>query len=138
MMGKELLDKLNEAISSEMQASIQYMWQHVMWAGTKGAAVKDDFKKIAITEMKHAEAIAERLYYLGGTPTTEPAPIKLSKKLEDMVKDNVKAEEEAISMYKEIIRLAEKEGDITTKFLFESILSDEEDHHDYFTTLLEE
>lgn len=88
-MGKELLNKLNEAISREIQASIQYMWQHVMGTGTKGAAVKDDFKKIAITEMKHAESIAERLYYLGETPTTEPAPVKISKKLEDMVKDNV-------------------------------------------------
>jgi bacterioferritin (cytochrome b1) len=30
---------------------------------------------IAVTEMKHAEAITERLAYLGGTPTTKPEPV---------------------------------------------------------------
>jgi len=33
---------------------------------------------------------------------------------------------------------AQKEGDITTSFLFKEILEDEEGHHDLFTTMLEE
>ncbi|MDA8122676.1 MAG: ferritin-like domain-containing protein [Deltaproteobacteria bacterium] len=40
-------------------------------------------------------------------------------------------------MYRKIILLARKEGDETTEFLFTRILSDEEEHHDLFTTLLE-
>ncbi len=47
-------------------------------------------------------------------------------------------EEKAIKMYKEIIELARKESDETTAFLFMGILKDEEDHHDTFTTLLEQ
>ena len=70
MASKKLLDMLNGAIAREMQVVVQYMWQHVQWIGVKGFATKDAFEEIAIAEMKHAEAIAERLFYLGGIPTT--------------------------------------------------------------------
>jgi bacterioferritin len=129
---------LNDAIAREMQVSIQYMWQHVQWGGVKGFAVQDELKKIAIAEMKHAEAIAERLFYLGATPTTKPTEIVVGKTLKEMITRDVKDEENAIKLYKEIIAQAEKEKDETTAFLFMGILKDEEEHHDTFTTLLEE
>jgi len=138
MASKELLDKLNDAIARELQVSVQYIWQHVMVRGINAEAVGGVFKKIAITEMKHAEEIAERLDYLGGVPTTKPAPITVGKSLKEMLEIDKKAEEEAISLYKEIIKLADKEGDIVTKRLFESILADEEEHHNQFSTLLED
>ncbi|OGW54133.1 MAG: ferritin [Nitrospirae bacterium RBG_13_43_8] len=137
MAGKKLLDNLNEAIARELQVSIQYMWQHVMVMGINAESVGGVFKKIAIVEMKHAEEIAERLYYLGGVPTTKPSPIEVGKTLKEMLDVDVKAEMGAIDLYKEIIKLAEKEGDYTTKRLFEAILSAEEDHHNTFSTLLE-
>jgi bacterioferritin len=114
------------------------MWQHVQWSGVKGFAVQEELKKIAVTEMKHAEAIAERLFYLGGTPTTKPAEIFVGKTLKEMIQRDVKDEENAISLYKEIIAQARTEKDETTAFLFEGILKDEEEHHDTFTTLMEE
>jgi len=135
---KKLLDMLNDAIARELQVSIQYMWQHVQWSGVKGFAVQEELKKIAITEMKHAEAIAERLFYLGGIPTTKPTEIVVGKTLKEMIQRNVKDEENAISLYKEIIAQARSEKDETTAFLFEGILKDEEEHHDTFTTLLED
>ena len=133
----ELLDLLNQAIAREIQVSVQYMWQHVLWKGVKGYAVKDAFKVTAISEMKHAEAIAERLNYLGGIPTTKPTPIFIGTTLNQMIESDKKAEEEAISMYKKIILVARKEGDETTESLFKKILSDEEEHHDLFSSLLE-
>lgn len=138
MASKELLDRLNDAIAREIQVSVQYMWQHVTVRGVNAEAVGGVFKKIAITEMKHAEEIAERLDYLGGVPTTKPTPITVGSNLKEMLSIDKKAEEEAISLYKEIIKLAEKEGDVVTKRLFEQILADEEEHHNQFSTLLEE
>ena len=132
----ELLDLLNQAIAREIQVSVQYMWQHVLWRGVQGYAVKDAFKATAISEMKHAEAIAERLNYLGGIPTTKPTPIFIGTTLKQMIETDKKDEETAISMYNKIILVARKEGDETTEFLFNKILSDEEEHHDLFTTLL--
>lgn len=138
MASKKLLGMLNDAIARELQVSIQYMWQHVQWGGVKGFAVQDELKSIAITEMKHAEAIAERLFYLGATPTTKPTEIVVGKTLKEMITRDVKDEENAIKLYKEIIAQAQKEKDETTAFLFMGILKDEEEHHDTFTTLLEE
>jgi bacterioferritin len=138
MASKKLLDILNEAIARELQVAIQYMWQHVQWSGVKGFAVQEELKKIAITEMKHAETIAERLFYLGGIPTTKPNPIFVKKTLKEMIGQDVKDEKNAIDLYKTIIDMAHKEGDTTTAFMFKQILEDEEDHHDTFTTLIED
>jgi bacterioferritin len=138
MASKKLLEMLNGAIAREMQVSVQYMWQHVQWIGVKGYATKDAFESIARQEMKHAETIAERLFYLGGIPTTKPDPINVGKALKEMIAQDVKDEKKAIDMYKEIIELARKESDETTALIFMEILKDEEDHHDTFTTLLEQ
>jgi bacterioferritin len=137
-VSEKLKDQLNRAIAREIQVSIQYMWQHIQVVGVKGIAVQDKFKQTAITEMKHAESIAERLWYLGGTPTIKPDPIQVGKSLKEFLELDAKAEEEAIVMYKGIIEQAQKEGDVTTAFLFKDILEEEEDHHDLFTTMLEE
>jgi bacterioferritin len=133
----KLLDLLNQAIARELQVSIQYMWQHVQWKGVKHYTVSEGFKEIAIDEMRHAEKIAERLWYLGDKPTTKPAPIFVGNTLEEMIEFDVKAELEAINMYKEIMQLAEKEGDVATKEIFEEIEEKEEQHHDFFTSLIE-
>ena len=137
MASKKLMELLNNGIARELQVSIQYMWQHVLVTGLESVAVEDIFKEIGIAEMKHAEAIAERLAYLGGTPTTKPDPIFVGGSLKEMLRKDVKAEEEAIALYKQTIEVADKEGDITTRRLFEEILGDEEAHHDTFTKLLE-
>jgi len=137
-VSKALLNQLNEAIARELQVAIQYMWQHVQWGGVKGFAVQSELRSIAIAEMKHAESIAERLYYLGGIPTTKPTPIFVGKTLKQMISQDVKDEENAIKLYTQIVEMARKEGDETTNRLFREILQQEEDHHDTFTTLLED
>ena len=73
---------------------------------------------------------------LGAKPTIQPSPIFVGNTLEEMLKNDAKAEEETIAMYKEIMQLAEKEGDVATKEIFEEIEEDEEEHHDFFTAYL--
>ena len=134
----KLKGMLNDAIAREIAVSIQYMWQHVQVIGVKGIAVQDQFKQTAIAEMKHAEKISERLWYLEGTPTTKPTPINVGESMKEFLELDTKAEEEAIVLYKKIIDQAQKEEDVTTAFIFKEILEDEEEHHDLFTTMLEE
>src|SRR5512136_2351772 len=95
----KLKGMLNQAIAREIQVSIQYMWQHVQVVGVNGVAVQDKFKQTAVAEMKHAESIAERLWYLGGTPTIKPDPITVGKTLKQFLELDTKAEEEAVVMY---------------------------------------
>jgi bacterioferritin len=136
-MADELLELLNKAIAREIGVSIQYMWQHVMALGMKSPEIKDVFEDIAIEEMKHAEKIAERLFYLGGIPTTKPTPIKVGESLKEMIENDLQAENEAIGMYKEIIDKASEKEDSTTRLLFEEILTAEEEHKHTFTILLQ-
>ena len=135
-MASELLELLNKAIAREIGVSVQYMWHHVMAMGMKSPEVKDIFEDIAIEEMKHAEKIAERLFYLGGTPTTKPTPIKVGGSLKEMVEADLEAENEAIEMYRKIIDMASENEDSTTRLLFEEILTEEEEHKHTFTILL--
>jgi len=138
MASKELLEMLNKSIAREIQVAIQYMWQHVLWKGVQGFAVKDELKEIAVVEMKHAEAFAERLVYLGEIPTTKPDPIFVGETLKEMIEQDKKDEEGAIDLYKQGIKIALNEEDETTAELFRKTLEDEEEHHDTFTSLLEE
>ena len=131
-----LTDMMQKAIAREIQVSVQYMWQHIMAKGLNSAEISDVFEDVAITEMKHAEKIAERIFYFDIIPTTKPDPIKVGGTITEMLEADTKAEEEAIDLYKQIIKQADSEGDTTTRLLFEQILSEEEGHHDTFTTLL--
>jgi bacterioferritin len=133
----ELLDMLNDAVAREIQVSVQYMWQHVLWSGVQGYAVKDAFRSIAIAEMKHAEAIAERLSYFDAVPTTKPTPIFVGTTLQEMLERDKADEEGAMDLYRRIVQRAGDEGDVVTQDLFKAILADEEDHHDTFISLLE-
>ena len=132
----KLTEMLNQAIAGELQAIVQYMWHHIMVKGLNAASLTEVFEETAVEEMKHAERIAERLFYFDVNPTTKPNPISVGGSPEQMLQANTKAEEEAITLYKDIIKQAASEGDDTTRLLFEEILADEERHHDTFTTLL--
>ncbi len=130
-----LLEELNQAIAAELTAITQYMWHHVMVAGLESESVGGAFKKASIDEMKHAEALAERLSYLGGVPTTKPEPIKVGGNMKKMIQEDLALEHKAIVMYKKMIKLCG--DDPTTRRLLEKILADEEEHADIWETLLD-
>ena len=136
MADKRLLDILNDSIARELGALTTYMWQHVMVKGLDSPEPSEIMKKTGIAEMKHAEKFAERLDYLGGVPTTKPTPIKVAGDIRVMLKHDVGLEEDAIALYKKAIKLCVELNDPVTRLLYEEILTDEEDHHYTFTTLL--
>ena len=136
MASQKLLEFLNKAIGSELQVSIQYMWQHVQVTGLDGVTVEDIFRKTAIAEMKHAERLAERLDYLNGVPSTKPEPIFVMGSLIEMLEQDEQDEERAISLYKQAIQVAAMEGDYTTRRMLEEILAEEETHINTFGKLL--
>jgi len=65
--------------------------------------------------MRYAEAIVERLFYPGETPTAKPAEIFVGKILKEMVERDVKDEENAITLYGEILAQARVEKDESRK-----------------------
>jgi bacterioferritin len=136
MTSKTLLDLLNKGIAHELQISIQCMWQSIQVKGLDGAFAKHIFRKIAIAAMKHAELLADRLDQLDGMPTTEPANIHVGDTLIEMLTDDERNEEEAITLYKEAIQVAAKDGDYTTRRLLEEILAGTESNVNTFGKLI--
>ncbi len=153
----ELLNLLNDAIARELQVCIQYMLQHALGAGRSAAVAGDNqtaeqakfiashtmiylpgasLRKVAIQEMRHADAIAERVSFLGGEPTTQATPIILGKSAREMLEIDREAEKGAIALYKQIIDVAGKAQDAVTKSLFQRILADERKHQRLFSDLL--
>lgn len=137
MPNKALLDALNADLADELQATIQYMWHHVMAHGMHSPEVLKIFHDISIDEMKHAEKLAERLDYFGVTPTTKPSAITTGGDLEKMMRDDLAGEEQAIQGYAAHIKLAADLGDHVTRLMLEQILSDEQEHAHTWRTILE-
>jgi bacterioferritin len=131
-----LIAALNIAISDELASIIQYQWHHVMAKGIASPAIIDMFEAHSMDEMRHAYVFAERVDLLGGDLTVEIHPIKVGGNLEKMIQDDLKGEYAAIDMYRESIKLSEREGDPVTRRTFESALEAEERHADDWETVL--
>ena len=123
-----MIDALNEALALELSAITQYMWHHTMAKGLESPALMDEFRSAAMAEMRHAEDIAERIDYLGGTPAKQPAEIKMGGDIRKMVQDDLDTENMAIEKYQSFIRMAFEANDSTTRLMLEKILSQEEEH----------
>ncbi len=138
----EYLSLLNQAVSREIQVSIQYMLQHgkmeklirkvipenILLDKTTYDAVGKFLREFAIMEMKHAAAIMERIYYLGGSATTKAGKVYVGNSLSEFARNGVKAEEEALVLYRKIIDAAGKMDDWETREMFEKIYGEEEQH----------
>jgi len=138
----EYIDLLNEAVEREIQVSLQYLLQHgkmekiiikklpenILLDKTTYEAVGKFLREIGIQEMKHAASIMERIYYLGGEATTKAKKPVVGDSLSQFAKLGVKAEEEALILYRRIIDEARKAGDYETHELFEKIYGEEEKH----------
>ena len=133
---KKVIDLLNQARARELTAILQYMVQHYDLENQDYGKLAKVIKATAIVEMKHAEAFADRLVFLGGTPTSKPdGEIKKNQSIGEMVATDIALEEQAIKMYNEAALACAEAGDLVSKDLFEKILGDEDGHLDEFQNI---
>jgi len=132
-MSQKVIDLLNAARSRELTAISQYMIQHYELEDSDFGKLAKKMKEIAIQEMKHAEAFAERILFLKGTPTSKPdGEAKKGQTIEAMLATDIGLENQAIKMYNEAAEVCAQEKDQISKQLFEKILGEEEDHLNFF------
>ena len=138
----EFNDMLNQAVEREFGVAVQYFLQHakmekiirksipenILLDKTTYDAIGKILLEISVQEMKHAAAIMERIYYLGGEATTKGGNPIVGNSISEFAKLGVKAEEEALTLYRKIIDAAGKMGDWETREMFEKIYREEEDH----------
>jgi bacterioferritin len=133
IMSKKVIDLLNAARSKELGAITQYMAQHYELEDQDYGKLAKKLKEIGIQEMKHAEALAERILFLEGEPTTKPDGIaKKGQSIADMLKTDMALESAAIKMYNEAAVICAAEKDQISKQLFEKLLGEEEGHFNDF------
>lgn len=138
----EYIELLNKAVAREIQVSAQYMLQHTKMEKLLRKVIKENYlldattyeefgkilKEFAINEMKHLGRIMERIYNLGGEAITKPDKVIIGNSLKEFAELGVKAETEALELYRRAIEAAKEIGDRETWKLFTQIYSDEEEH----------
>ncbi len=133
---KNVIDALNKARAMELQAIHQYMNQHYKLDDQDYGQLAANMKLIAIDEMRHAEAFAERIVELGGEPTPKPAgDIVKGQKIKEIYDFNVEEEETAVDTYNAFIVLCKENNDILSAKLFERIIEEEQMHLTYFENI---
>lgn len=129
-------DQLNQALRDELTAINQYIVHAEMCHNWGYHTLGEHIKKQSIDEMKHAEALIERLLFLDVTPTTELPPIRIGQNVKQQLENDLALEVGAVRSYNDAIRIAREAGDNTSRELFEHNLKDEEGHVDWLEAQL--
>jgi bacterioferritin len=127
----EILEALGEALTEELAAVNQYFLHSEMCESWGYEKLSKFIKKESIDEMKHAEALLERMLFLEGAPNmTKPMKLSIGKTVPEMIANDLKLEAGAVAMYNRLIAVANKRNDFGTAELLKKILKDEESHID--------
>jgi bacterioferritin len=138
MKGKaEVLEVLQKALNEELQAILQYFLHGEMQSNWGYQRLYAEVKRQSIGEMKHAEALIERIIFLEGLPNLNDIPkLKVGKTIEQQIQNDLDLEKSAVAEYNQYIALCRKNGDHTSADLLEELLKDEEEHVDFLETQL--
>ncbi len=130
---QRVIEVLNKARSMELEAIHQYMNQHYSLDDMDYGDLARNMKLIAIDEMRHAEAFAERVKELGGEPTSELAgTIVKGQDVKTIYSFDAAAEDETIDLYNQFLLVCRECGDSTSMKIFEEIIDEEQAHMSYF------
>lgn len=133
----KVIAALNEALKEELTAINQYFLHAEMCENWKYERLAEHIKKESIDEMKHAEALIERILFLDGTPNmTELMQLTVGGNVKTQLESDLKLELAAVGMYNRFVQLARDEGDNASRELFERLLKDEEGHVDWLEAQL--
>ena len=103
----KLIEKLNEAISLELGALLQYnQYSHVV-SGLERAVWHEFFEETAVEAFGHAKKFATKVVALGGVPTVEPMAVKQTTDLVQMLEDSLEVERKAVEIYTQAREAAE-------------------------------
>ncbi|MBQ0770627.1 bacterioferritin [Parasphingorhabdus sp.] len=127
----KVIEFLNEALKNELTAINQY-WLHYRMLDNWGVTKLAEFERHeSIDEMKHADKLAERIFFLDGLPNFQLlGRLKIGETVEEILKADLELEYEALPMLKDAIEHCESVRDYVSRDLFAEILESEEDHVD--------
>lgn len=135
---REIIEFLNEQLTAELTAINQYFLHAKMqenWGYTK---IAQHTRAESIDEMRHAEALTDRILFLEGLPNYQRlGTLNVGQTVPEQLRSDMQIELDVVPRLQRGIALMRERGDITSANLFEKILADEEEHIDYLETQLE-
>ncbi|MBM3727328.1 MAG: bacterioferritin [Acidobacteria bacterium] len=133
----QVLKFLQETLKAELTAINQYFLHAEMCDNWGYKRLASHTKRESIEEMRHAEALIERILYLDGAPQMDSLfPLRIGANVKQQLENDLALECEAIPRLNKAINAAVKAGDNGSRDLFEKILVDEEQHVDYLEAQL--
>ncbi len=139
MKGDEkVVEFLNLALKNELTAINQYFLHYRMlnhWGVHKLA--KFEYEE-SIDEMKHADKLAERIFFLDGLPNFQLlGRLRIGQSVEEILRADLDLEYEALPLLRDAIQHCETVRDYVSRDLFQTILDSEEEHVDTLETQFE-
>ena len=133
----QVIEHLNEALKAELTAINEYFLHAEMmenWGYQKLASLT---RRESIDEMKHAEALIERILFLDGAPVMhELLELNIGDTVKQQFANDLALELKAVDRLNRAVSAAVEAGDNGSRELFESILTDEEEHVDFLEAQL--
>jgi bacterioferritin len=123
---QQVVAKLNEAISLELGALLQYHHYSQVITGQERRIWREFFFETSEEAFKHAQKFAERVVALGGIPSTEPDPVKHASELHEMLSNSLEVERRAVQVYTEALALCE-DTPAYRNLIEEQIMMEQED-----------
>jgi bacterioferritin len=127
----KIIDALNDLLADELTAINQYIVHAEMCSDWGYEKLHEHFEKRAITEMRHAEKLIERILFLEGIPRVDKLnKIHIGSDVAKQLQYDLEAEMGAVKAYNEAIALAAELKDHATRDFLQNILNDEDEHVD--------
>ncbi len=127
----KVIKELNDALREELTAINQYFLHAEMCENWGYKSLANYIKKQSIDEMKHAEALIERILFLDGTPSMQPLQLTVGGTVRHMIESDLALELGAVKQYNAAVLIATQEKDNGSRDLLVRLLKDEEDHVDW-------
>ncbi|HEX8222365.1 MAG TPA: bacterioferritin [Allosphingosinicella sp.] len=126
-----VIELLNEALRNELTAVNQY-WLHYRLLDNWGIHRLAAFERHeSIDEMKHADQLTVRIFFLGGLPNFQMlGRLRIGETVEEVLRADLELEMEALGQLKNAIAHCEAVRDYVSRDLFAAILANEEEHVD--------
>ena len=128
---KKVIAHLNDALREELTAINQYFLHAEMCHSWGYHGLGNYIKKQSIDEMKHAEALIERILFLDATPKMEYLELNIGGNVRQQIEADLQLEVNAVAMYNAAVQAARDAGDDQSRELFSKLLKDEEEHVDW-------
>ncbi len=133
-----VVEVLNKALALELNAVNVYLINSKMLENIGASKLARMAREESLGEMRHAEALIDRILYLEGTPQMDQtAAITPWSTVTEMLEMQLEFEKGAVALYNDGIAVATAAKDAGSRLLMEEILRNEEEEVEWYESQLE-